>query len=116
MKRRIKLVRNDKTEAFSDGLKILLDDINEMTYREFQTCLAYFSFFMARCAMSAEELKEFGAKTVLRETLADMKAPCIFGVQKAGEVEFPQEIKTDKVCTFLGGDEEYQEWEIDLDA
>ena len=116
MKRRIKLVRNDKTEAFSDGLKILLDDIHEMTYGEFQTCLAYFSFVMARHAMRAEELKEFGAKTVLRETLADMKAPCIFGVQKAGEVEFPQEIKTDKVCTFLGCDEEFQVWEIDLDA
>ena len=51
MKRRIKLVRNDKTEAFSDGLKILLDDIHEMTYREIQTCLAYFSFVMARRIM-----------------------------------------------------------------
>lgn len=90
--------------------------MHEMTYSEFQTCLAYFAFVMARRVMRAEELKEFGAKTVLMETLADMKAPCIFGAHKAGEVEFPQEIKTDNVCTFLGGDEGYQEWEIDLDA
>lgn len=116
MKRRIKLVRNDKTEAFSDGLKKMLCEIHEMTYRESQTCLAYFSFVMARRIMRAEELKEFGSHTVLRETLADMKAPCIFGVQKAGEVEFPQEIKGGKVITFLGGDEEFQVWEIDLDA
>ena len=116
MKRRIKLVRNDKTEAFSDGLKELLDEIHEMTYRELQTCLAYFSFVMARRIVMAEELRKFGANTVIRETLADMKAPCIFGAQKAGDVEFPQGIKTDKVCTFLGGDEEYQVWEIDLDA
>ena len=87
-----------------------------MKYREYQTCLAYFSFVMARRIMRAEELRKFGAHTVLRETLADMKAHCIFGVQKAGEVEFPQEIKEGKVSTFLGGDEEYQEWEIDLDA
>ena len=116
MKRRIKLVRNDKTEAFSDGLKILLDDIHEMTYRELQTCLAYFSFVMARRIMRTEELRKFGANTVLRETLADMKAPCIFGVQKAGDVEFPQEIKEDKVCAFLGVDTEYQIWDIDMDA
>ena len=50
MKRKIKLVRNDKTEAFSDGLKELLDEIHEMTYRELQTCLAYFSFFAALAA------------------------------------------------------------------
>lgn len=116
MKRRIKLVRNDKTHAFSEGLKILLDDIHKMTYREYQTCLAYFSFVMARRIMRAEELRKFGANTVIRETLADMKAPCIFGVQKAGEVEFPQEIKTDEVCGFLGGDGEFQVWKIDLDA
>ena len=116
MKRKIKLVRNDKTKAFSDGLNRLLGEIHEMTYREFQTCLAYFSFVMARRIMRTEELRKFGANTVLRETLADMKAPCIFGVQKAGEVEFPHEIKTDKVCGFLGGDEEFQVWEIDLDA
>ena len=116
MKRRIKLVRNDKTKAFSDGLKILLDDIHEMTYREFQTCLAYFSFVMARRIMRSEELKKFGANTVLRGTLADMKAPCIFGVEKAWDMEFLKEFKTDKVCTFLGVDEEFQVWEIDLDA
>ena len=116
MKRRIKLVRNDKTNAFSEGLKELLGEIHGMTYREIQTCVAYFSFVMASSIMRSEELKKFGANTVIRETLADMKAPCIFGVQKAGEVEFQQEIKTDEVCTFLGGDEEYQEWEIDLDA
>ena len=116
MKRKIKLVRNDKTEAFSDGLKELLDEIHEMTYRELQTCLAYFSFVMARRIMRTEELRKFGANTVIRETLADMKAPCIFGVQKAGEVEFPQEIKEGKVCAFLGGDEEFQVWEIDMDA
>lgn len=116
MKRKINLVRNDKTNAFADGLKNVLGEIQEMTYSELQTCFAYFSFVMARRIMRAEELRKFGANTVLRETLADMKAPCIFGVQKAGEVEFPQEIKSDKVCTFLGGDEEYQEWEIDLDA
>ena len=116
MKRKIKLVRSDKTHAFSDGLKKLLGGIHVMTYREYQTCLAYFSFVMARRIMRAEELRKFGANTVLRETLADMKAPCIFGVQKAGEVEFPQEINTDKVCTFLGGDEEFQVWEIDLGA
>ena len=116
MKRRIKLVRNDKTEAFSDGLEELLDEIHEMTYREIQTCLAYFSFVMASHIMRSEEIKQYGAHTVLRETLADMKAPCIFGIQKAGEVEFPQEIKTDEVCTFLGGDTEYQIWDIDMDA
>ena len=116
MKRRIKLVRNDKTEAFSEGLNRLLGEIHVMKYREYQTCLAYFSFVMARRIMRAEELRKFGANTVIRETLADMKAPCIFGVQKAGEVEFPQEIKEGKVSTFLGGDEEFQVWEIDLDA
>ena len=116
MKRRIKLVRNDETEAFSDGLNKLLGEIHKMTYREYQTCLAYFSFVMARRFMRAEEIRKFCANTVFRETLADMNAPCIFGVQKAWEVEFPQEIKTDKVCTFLGGDEEFQVWEIDLDA
>lgn len=116
MKRKIKLVRNDKTHAFSEGLNKLLGEINKMTYREYQTCLAYFSFVMARDIMREEELRKFGANTVLRETLADMKVPCIFGVQKAGEVEFPQEINTDKVCTFLGGDEEFQVWEIDLGA
>lgn len=116
MKRKIKFVRNNKTEAFSDGLKILLDDIHEMKYRELQTCLAYFSFVMACCIMRADELRKFGANTVIRETLDDMKATCIFGVQKAVEVEFTQEIKTDKVCTFLGDDEEFQVWEIDLDA
>lgn len=116
MKRKIKLVRNDKTNAFSEGLNSLLGEIHEMNYREFQTCLAYFSFVMARRIMRSEEIKEFCANTVLRETLADMKAPCIIGIQKAWQVEFPQEIKTDKVCTFLGGEEEFQVWEIDLDA
>ena len=116
MKRKIKFVRNNKTEAFSDGLKILLDDIHEMTYRELQTCLAFFSFVIARRIMRTEELRKFGANTVLRETLADMKAPCIFGVEKAWDMEFLKEIKTDKVCTFLGVDEEFQVWEIDLDA
>ena len=82
MKRRIKLVRNDKTEAFSDGLEELLDEIHEMTYREIQTCLAYFSFVMASHIMRSEEIKQYGAHTVLRETLADMKAPCIFGIRK----------------------------------
>lgn len=116
MKRKIKLVRNDKTKAFSDGLNKLLGEIHEMTYRELQTCFAYFSFVMARRIMRAEELRKIGANTVIRETLADMKAPCIFGVQKAGEVEFPQEIKEDKVSSFLGGDTEYQIWDIDMDA
>ena len=116
MKRRIKLVRNDKTHAFSEGLNKLLGEINKMTYREYQTCLAYFSFVMARRIMRSEEIKKFGANTVLRETLADMKAPCIFGVEKAGEVEFPQEIKEGKVCAFLGGDGKYKIWDIDMDA
>ena len=116
MKRKIKLVRNDKTKAFSDGLNRLLGEIHVMKYREYQTCLAYFSFVMARCIMRAEDLRKFGAHTVLRETLDDMKAPCIFGVQKAGEVEFPQEIKEGKVSTFLGVDKEYQIWDIDMDA
>ena len=116
MKRKIELVRNDKTEAFSDGLKKILCEIDEMTYREFQTCLAYFSFVMARRFMRSEVFDKFGAQTKIRETLADMKTTCIFGAQKSGQVEFPQEIKNDKVCTFLGGDEEFQVWEIDLDA
>ena len=116
MKRKIKFVRNNNTEAFSDGLNKLLVQIDEVTYTEIQTCLAYFSFVMARHIMSTEEFRKFGANTVLRETLADMKAPCIFGVEKAGEVEFPQEIKIDEVCTLLGVDEEFQVWEIDLDA
>lgn len=116
MKIKIKFVRNNKTEAFSDGLNKLLGEIHVMTYREYQTCLAYFSFVMARRIMRTEKLRKFGANTVLRETLADMKATCIIGVKKAGDVEFPQEINTDKVCTFLGGDEEFQVWEIDLDA
>ena len=116
MKRKIKFVRNNKTEAFSDGLNKLLGQIHEMTYTEIQTCLAYFSFVMARRIMRSEEIKQFGANTVLRGTLADMKAPCIFGVEKAWDMEFLKEIKTDKVCTFLGVDEEFQVWEIDLDA
>lgn len=116
MKRKIKLVRNDKTEAFSEGLKELLYEIHEMTYREYKTCLAYFSFVMALRIMRTEELRKFGANTVIWETLADMKATCILGVQKAGDVEFPQEIKEGKVCAFLGGDTEYQIWDIDMDA
>ena len=116
MKQKIKFVRNNKTKAFSDGLNKLLGEIHEMTYREIQTCIAYFSFVMARRIMRSEEIKQFGANTVLRETLADMKAPCIFGVEKAFDVEFLNGIKTDKVCTFIGVDEEFQVWEIDLDA
>ena len=116
MKQKIKFVRNNKTKAFSDGLNKLLGEIHEMTYREIQTCFAYFSFVMARRIMRSEEIKQFGANTVLRETLADMKAPCIFGVEKAFDVEFLNGIKTDKVCTFIGVDEEFQVWEIDLDA
>ena len=50
MKRKIKFVRNNKTEAFSDGLNKLLGQIHEMTYMEIQTCLAYFSFFAALAA------------------------------------------------------------------
>ena len=116
MKQKIKFVRNNKTKAFSYGLNKLLGEIHEMTYREIQTCIAYFSFVMARRIMRSEEIKQFGANTVLRETLADMKAPCIFGVEKAFDVEFLNGIKTDKVCTFIGVDEEFQVWEIDLDA
>lgn len=116
MKRKINLVRNDKTKAFSDGLKNVLGEISEMTYSEFQTCLSYFAFVMARRIMSSEALSQFDPQTKVRETIADMKAPCIFGVLKAGEVEFPQEIKEGKVCAFLGGDEGFQVWEIDLDA
>ena len=116
MKQKIKFVRNNKTKAFSDGLNKLLGEIHEMTYKEIQTCFAYFSFVMARRIMRSEEIKQFGANTVLREILADMKAPCIFGVEKAFDVEFLNGIKTDKVCTFIGVDEEFQVWEIDLDA
>lgn len=116
MKRRIKLVRNDKTEAFSEGLNRLLGEIREMTYIELQTCLSYFAFVMARLLMSSEALSQFDAQTKVREIIADMNALCIFGVENAGEVEFPQEIKEGKVSTFLGGDEEFQVWEIDLDA
>ena len=116
MKRKIKFVRNNKTEAFSDWLNKLLGEIHEMTYMEIQTCLAYFSFVMARRIMRSKEIKQFGANTVLRGVLADMKAPCIFGVEKAWDMELMKEFKTDKVCTFLGIDEEFQVWEIDLDA
>ena len=115
MKRRIKLVRNDKTEAFSEGLNRLLGEIREMTYIELQTCLSYFAFVMARLLMSSEALSQFDAQTKVREIIADMKAPCIFGALKAGQVEFPQEIKSDEVCTFLGGNEVIQVWGIDLD-
>lgn len=114
MKRKINLVRNDKTNAFADGLKNVLGEIQEMTYSDFQTCLSYFAFVMARRIMSSEALSQFDPQTKVREIIADMKAPCIFGVEKAGEAEFPQEIKSDEVCTFLGGDEVVQVWEIDL--
>lgn len=116
MKERIKLVRTDKTEAFSDGLNKLLCEIHDVNYSEYQTCLAYFSFVMARHIMSSESFNQFGAHTILRETLAYMKAACIFGVHQGWEAEFPQKINGDKVCTFIDGDKYTNVWEIDLDA
>lgn len=114
MKRKINLVRNDKTNAFADGLKNVLCEIQGMTYSEFQTCLSYFAFVMARRIMSSEALSQFDPQTKVREIIADMNAPCILGAEKAGGAEFPQEIKSDDVCTFLGGNEVIQVWEIDL--
>lgn len=115
MKRKINLVRNDKTNAFADGLKNVLGEIEEMTYSELQTCLSYFTFVMARRIMISKALSQFDPQTKVQEIIADMKAPCIFSVFKAGQVEFPKEIKSDEVCTFLGGNEAIQVWEIDLD-
>ena len=114
MKRKINLVRNDKTKAFSDGLKNVLGEIQEMTYSEFQTCLSYFAFVMARRIMSSQALSQFDPQTKVREIIADMNASCIFGAEKAVDAEFPQEIQSDDVCTFLGGNEVIQVWEIDL--
>lgn len=116
MKRRIKLVMDDKTEAFSEGLNKLLGEIHAVSYREYQTCLAYFSFVMARHIMSSEEFNSLGAQTTFREILTDMKAACIFGVNRAGIVKFPKEIKEGEVCTLIGGDQYTNVWEIDLDA